>query len=238
MPDSDSVAATLKSVAAAYKSVLKRLYNNQLSAMGSKIKRAKLPVISPETGSWADSGVRSKPNAWLVEFRFDSDGKWNAGPPAVPHNKHWKRLGGSFNSGSPLQGVLARLIPVIQVPADPAEDVKFVDHPYWEWGLAFVFPSSPTFMSSGSSGATIDFDPITGKLSSTIDGKEFVEPYVAAGLFKLVPDNDPWSLGELHLTYGEATAALEEFINVDIAAPAESKRNDVAASSDSVAASA
>lgn len=211
MPDMESVAAARKSVAAAYKTWLKESYETQASEMGSKKTRDQLPEIDA-SGAWADVGIQSKPLAWIVEFFQDPAGMWKAG---VPQSNYPNRLGGSFNSKSPLQGVLSRVLPVVRTSDQPRATRP---HPYWEWALALVFPARPVFQTRGSSGGVIEFDPVTGRLWSPIDDEHFNQPYVDSALFKLVPDDEPWSAA-VGLTYGEATRALAEFVHVANASP-------------------
>lgn len=223
MADAQSVAAVRKSIAAGYKSLLKSSYGRQLSELGSKKKRAELPAISDETGTWAESGIRSKPLAWLVGFHYDAQaGLWRAGSTASPSNEHWRRLAGTFNAGSPLQGIITRVIPVFETPETYSgpEAPAFRPHPYWEWALVFVFPGRAVFADEGSSGATIDFDPATGELSSTIDGRKQVQNYVSSGLFKLLPDDESWdAFAPIETRYGQVSEALSSFINVNTSEP-------------------
>jgi len=211
MPSAETVAATRKKVAGAYKDWLKEAYETQLSEMGSKKTREHLPAIAPN-GAWADAGIQSKPLAWIVEFSKDANGAWAAG---LPPSNYPKRIGGSFNSKSPLQGVLSRILPVVRTIESPH---RTESHPYWEWALAFVFPGRPAFRTRGSSGGVIEFDPASGRLSSPVEGEEIVQPYVEAALFKLLPDEELWSK-EIGLTYADATEALTRLINVDYASP-------------------
>lgn len=220
MADMESVVVARKGVAAAYKDWLKEAYATQLSETGSKKTREQLPEIGP-AGAWADVGAQGKPLAWIVEFSQGADGKWNA---SLPASKYKNRLGGTFNWGSPLQGVVSRILPVVRTADDPRLTEP---HRYWEWAMAFVFPGRPTFETKGgSSGGTIDFDPTSGRLSSLVDGVDITQPYVASGLFKLVPDDETWNEA-VGLTYRDATEALERMINIDHAdAPQPSTADD------------
>jgi predicted transport protein len=211
MPDIYSVAAARKRVAAAYKDWLKESYDTQLSEMGSKKTRDQLPAISA-SGTWADVGIQSKPLAWIVEFYRDDDNTWKA---TLPASNHPHRLGGSFNSKSPLQGVLSRVLPVARTSDQPRSAEP---HPYWEWALSLIFPGRPVFQSRGSSGGVIELDPATGRLWSPIDDEKFIQPYVDSALFKLLPDDEKWS-PTIDLTYIDATRALADFIHVSNAAP-------------------
>lgn len=167
MADMASVADARKSVAAAYKDWLKETYSTQLSEMGRNTTRDKLPTIGPG-GAWSEVGIQSKPSAWIVELSRDDSGAWSA---SLPTSNYPKRLGGSFNSRSPLQGVLTRVLPVVRVSQEPRSAEP---HPYWEWALVFVFPGRPTFQAKGSSGEVIEFDPSTGRLSSPIEGESII----------------------------------------------------------------
>lgn len=211
MADVDSVAAARKRVAAAYKDWLKETYETQLSEMGSKKTRPNLPAID-EFGAWADTGHQSKPLAWILEFDQQSDGSWTVSRP--PSN-YPNRIGGSFNSRSPLQGVLSRILPVVRVSENPR---RCEQHEYWEWAMALVFPGRPTFRTTGTSGGVIEFDPVNGVLTSRISERDVHQPYVEAALFKLVPEDEQWS-PEVNLTYGEATEALARFVHVEYALP-------------------
>jgi hypothetical protein len=228
LPDVVSVAKARKKVATAYKSLLKSRYGRQLAEMGSKKTRAQLGEISYETGTWADGNDRSKPRAWLVDLTLDDATKhWVAGPGDSPANPHWKRLCGSFNTKSPLQGVLIRVLPVFSTPelGTGSDSQDYFDHPYWEWALAFVFPGAAVFVDAGSSGATIDFDPRSGTLTS----KDMQQEYVAAGLFKLVPDDDAFTIGGHTFTYGEISESLRAFMTISpiqVAPDAESSHGD------------
>ena len=207
MADMASVADVRKGVAAAYKDWLKETYSTQLSEMGRNTTRDKLPAIG-SSGAWAEVGIQSKPSAWIVEFSRDASGVWKA---SLPASNYPRRLGGSFNSKSPLQGVLSRVLPVVRVAEMPANSEP---HPYWEWALVFVFPGRPTFQAKGSSGGVIEFDPISGALSSPVEGDDIAQPYVESALFKLLPDEELWS-ANVELTYLQATKALAQFINVE-----------------------
>lgn len=214
-----SVADARKGVAAAYKDWLKETYSTQLSEMGRNTTRDKLPAVGPG-GAWAEVGIQSKPSAWIVEFSRDGLGAWTA---SLPASNYPKRLGGSFNSRSPLQGVLSRVLPVVRVSDEPP---RADPHPYWEWALVFVFPGLPAFQAKGSSGGVIEFDPATGRLSSPVEGEDIVQPYVESALFKLVPHDEKWS-DAIDLTYRQATDALGRFVNVEHAKPSdESAHND------------
>ncbi len=206
-----SVAEARKSVAAAYKDWLKESYSTQLSEMGRNTTRDMLPAIGPG-GAWAEVGIQSKPSAWIVKFSQDASGEWTA---SLPSSKYPRRLGGSFNSRSPLQGVLSRVLPVVRRADDPN---RAEPHPHWEWALVFVFPGRPTFQAKGSSGGVIEFDPISGGLSSPVDGEDIAQPYVESALFKLVPDDEKWS-SNLDFTYLQATQALARYIHVAHAEP-------------------
>lgn len=212
LPDSESVANARKKVGAAFTALLRDISDRQISQAGSKKTREQLPAISADTGVWRDDGVDSKPLAWLVHFVCDrGSGKWNAQLPNAPHAG---RLTGTFNTKSPLQGVLCRVIPVARIePMTDGAKPRFEPHPYWEWALAFVFPGLALFTEGGSSGATIDFDPTSGRLESTIEGHAIEQPYVSADLFALNARDDAWHIEGLELTYGEATAALAAMIN-------------------------
>ncbi|MDE2572539.1 MAG: hypothetical protein KGM44_08475 [bacterium] len=227
MPDTNSVADARKKVGAAYTALLKDVSDRQISQAGSKKTREQLPVISAETGVWRDNGIASKPLAWLVHFEYDLDaGAWKAHLPGVPYAT---RLTGTFNTKSPLQGVLCRVIPVAcmkEVGADAK--VQYDVHRYWEWALAFVFPDLAVFTEGGSSGATIDFNPSSGRLESIIEGCAIEQPYVSAALFELNPGDDVWSVGGLQLTYGEATNALRAIINVQPVTVASEEPEDEA----------
>jgi hypothetical protein len=221
MPDVDSVAEARKKVGAAYKGLLKGMFGRQLSEMGSKKIRTDLPEISAETGSWKDVGIRNKPLAWLVMFTYDdAERRWSAMPST---SNYPNRIGGSFNARSPLQGILSRIIPVLRLTPNDSKSAEesFHVHPYWEWAIAFVFPDLPVFSRMGSSGATIDFNPGDGMLSSTIDETIHNQPYVSASLFELAPPEDEWTNGSLRLTYTQATEALKKFINVQPVVPTE-----------------
>ncbi|MBC5805922.1 MAG: hypothetical protein GIX02_01280 [Candidatus Eremiobacteraeota bacterium] len=207
----ESVAKTRKRVAGAYKDWLKETYETQLSEMGSKKTRSQLPAIDV-SGAWADVGIQSKPLAWIVEFSRDVNGPWVA---SLPPSNYPNRLGGSFNSKSPLQGVLSRILPVARVSAAPRRTEV---HTYWEWAMAFVFPGRPAFQTKGSSGGVIEFDPASGRLWSPVEGAEIDQPYVESALFKLVPDGERWGAA-IDLTYGQATEALARFVHVSNATP-------------------
>ena len=227
MPDVATVAAARKRVATAYNDWLKKTYETKLSEMGSTKARGALPKIGPD-GAWADVGIQGKPLAWIVRFSQNAGGSWSA---SLPRSNYPYRLGGSFNARSPLQGVLTRVLPVVNVG-----DGRCVPHPYWEWALAFVFPGRPVFRDEGSSGAVIEYNPETGRLWSPINERQVDQPYVESGLFALVNRNDDWHptlealegqtplLGagnaSVHLTYGEATDALSGFLTVEHAPPA------------------
>jgi predicted transport protein len=213
MPDVESVAAARKKIAAVYKDWLKESYDTQLSEMGSKKTRDQLPPIDPATGAWADVGIQSKPLAWIVEFRRGTDG-WTA---ILPASNYPSRLGGSFNSKSPLQGVLSRILPVVRISDDPPVAEP---HLYWEWAMALVFPGRPVFQTRGSSGGVIEFNPSSGRLWSPVDEDEIDQPYVDSALFKLLADDERWS-DAVNLTYGEATSALARLIHVANAEPSE-----------------
>jgi predicted transport protein len=219
MSNMESVAAARKKVAGAYKDWLMETYETQLSEMGSKKTRHQLPAIDP-SGAWADVGIQSKPLAWIVEFWKDGNGSWVA---SLPHSNYPHRLGGSFNSRSPLQGVLSRILPVVRVSDTPRQTEP---HPYWEWAMALVFPGRPVFQATGSSGGVIEFDPSSGRLWSPVEGTEINQAYVESGLFKLVPDAERWS-GSIDLTYAEATEALAGLVHVNNSLPPE-EQNDVA----------
>jgi predicted transport protein len=218
MADMESVAVARKGVAAAYKDWLKETYSTQLSEMGRNTTRDKLPDIGPG-GAWAEVGIQSKPSAWIVEFSRDGSGAWTA---SLPQSNYPQRLGGSFNSRSPLQGVLSRVLPVVRVSDEPR---RAEPHAYWEWALVFVFPGRPAFQAKGSSGGVIEFDPVSGQLSSPVEGEDIKQPYVESGLFKLVPDDEHWS-NSVDLTYRDATEALSRLINVEHAAPPEEMLDD------------
>lgn len=218
MPDSESVANARKKVGAAFTALLRDISDRQISQAGSKKTREQLPAISADTGGWRDDGVDSKPLAWLVHFKYDGgSGGWRAHLPNAPHAR---RLTGTFNTKSPLQGVLCRVIPVARIePITEGGKPRFEPHPYWEWALAFVFPGLAVFTEGGSSGATIDFDPTSGRLESTIEGHAIEQPYVSADLFALNPRDDAWHIEGLVLTYEQATAALASMINTEPAVP-------------------
>jgi hypothetical protein len=205
--------------------LLNDISDRQISQAGSKKTREQLPEISTMTGNWKPDGVDGKPLAWLVHFHFNaSSGSWKA---VLPNATHAKRLTGTYNTKSPLQGVLCRIIPVVRIES-AASSVRFEAHPYWEWGLAFVFPGLALFVERGSSGATIDFDPRTGRLESTIDGRAVAQPYVTASLFELTPDSDVWKVDSGQLTYGDATKALTQLINITpvVTTPAGEEKNE------------
>lgn len=215
MPDAESVALARKKVGAAYTALLRDVSDRQISQAGSKKTREQLPEIAEETGLWKDEGVASKPLAWLIHFAYDRNAqKWRAYVPNAPHAR---RLTGTFNTKSPLQGVLCRLLPVMRI--DQEEPARYQAHPYWEWGLAFVFPDLAVFTEGGSSGATIDFDHNTGRLVSIVDTKEMEQPYVAAALFDLTSRDDALNFRGVNLTYGQASDELRSIITIAPVAP-------------------
>lgn len=218
MPDSESVANARKKVGAAFTAFLRDISDRQISQAGSKKTREQLPAISADTGGWRDDGVDSKPLAWLIHFVYDrASGKWKAQMPNAPHAR---RLTGTFNTKSPLQGVLCRVIPIARIePMTKDAKPRFEPHPYWEWALAFVFPGLAVFTEGGSSGATIDFDPTSGRLESTVEGRAIEQPYVSADLFALNTLDDTWRIDGLVLTYAQATDALAAMINTEPAVP-------------------
>lgn len=227
MADMKSVADLNRAVRSAYTALLKQMSadsDRQISGPGSKKTRDALPAISDRTGSWIDKTPDGKPPACLVHFVYDAAAsKWKA---QLSGAKHGNRIAGTFNTKSALQGIVGRIIPVMRVDPDPAvagSIPKYIPHDWWEWGLAFVFPDKAQFITEGTSGATLDLDFATGKLTSDVTTKKggqkvrttVEQPYVAAGLFKLVPDTETWSESSLNLTYAEATKALQELINVE-----------------------
>jgi hypothetical protein len=225
LPDVESIAIARKKVGAAFTALLKDISDRQICQAGSKKTREQLPAISADTGGWRDDGVDSKPLVWLIHFGYDRDANtWKAFLPAIPHAR---RLYGGFNTKSPLQGLLCRIIPVMRVEAGiGGANPHYEPHPYWEWALAFVFPDLAVFTEGGSSGATIDFDPTSGRLESTIGGQAVEQPYVSAGLFALNAPDDVWSVGDLVLTYGEATELLAAMVNVQPTLPSPSNEPD------------
>ena len=213
MADQKSVYDARRDVASEYNKWLRDSFGMKLSEQGRDTPRDKMPTIEVEFGRWADGDKRNKPPAWLIHFEKDAKGVWIA---KTSETNGFRRLAGGFNARSPLQGVYVRIIPLAR-EAELVENKRqpFETHPYWEWTLAFVFAGKAKVWASGSSGQTIDFDPVTGHLATDLAGKKVRQKYVSAALFALVPRDEQFS-NKISLTYGEASEALTTFVNFDI----------------------
>ena len=212
MSDKASVETARASVASAFNRQLKNEYNTRLNVQGSgdKEKARNLPPVDRDTGGWTED--EHKPPAWLVAFELDGD---TVGV-AETEGRRPHRLVGTYNCKSTsLQGVLARVIPLLKTIDGGVPDYQ--RHQYWEWALAFVFPGRATFVDAGSAAATLDFNPQTGSLSSTVKGRRFEQPYVFAALFGLVEPDDVWPdlSPETPLTYALATDLLRSFLHIN-----------------------
>lgn len=207
LSDQESVERAASAVASTFNRRLQTDYNRQLCVPGSgnQAKRRNPPPVDPETGAFAEEAA--KPPAGLIALEYDGRHLRARSVAGTYAN----RITGSYNAkvGS-LQGVLARLLPVLR---DTTSTNSYVRHPYWEWTLAFVFPDRATFFEKGSTGQTLDFDPTTGDLSATVGRTVYPQPYVYAALIGLVEPSEQWSPA-IGITYGEATEAISTYVNV------------------------
>ena len=208
--------AARKSAAASLRQALSRR-NLELSQCGVKTYTENLPAFDTTTGYWANpASVTPKPPRWL----FWLERQDNRVVASVPQAPGADRLG-FFNTAQGKVGAISvRVVPAIRMPSG---DWTF--YPPWEWMLFFVMPRP---LKAGSSGQVVDHfrpqegrfgylyntdenDPVTGRPKQAYE-----EPaYVAAGLFSLLPLNDPFAAQEgVSITYGEATEALQRLIEV------------------------
>lgn len=226
MADIESVRVARKQVVTAYNTLLKGTSGLKISEVGLKFKHEDLQIDSRQ-GVWTDNHLWTRNTVWLVNFQYDpTQALWVAGMRPAVHDNH-NRLTGSFNAGSPLQGLLVRTLPAIRttpigIDASTGTD-QWITHPYWEWSLVFVFPGEAVFSKrrtstarSGSSGTSLDLDLQNGVLTPNVGA--VAQPYVAASLFTLVADDDSYTVGEMPLRYADLTQALKSHIHV---APAE-----------------
>jgi hypothetical protein len=165
--------------------------------------------ISPTAGYWERSSVISKPSRLIVHFLQENDRVVAMMPP--------DNTNGNFayanTAKRPVSGLSVRILPVIKLA-----DAEFRPYPEWEWLLWYCFWPK---LRHGSSGQLFDgFDPTSGKF--TYMGHD--QPYIAAGLVTL---NEPTNefVDQEHnrrFTYGEATEALRDLIQVAPTPPAVS----------------
>ena len=191
-----------KEIGADLKKILDE-YNLVLRQCGSKKKDLEsCRPVNNRTGFWQNpSDATNKPLRWLVHLKFE-DGKVIAGPPDI----HGSRRIAFANTAQGTSGaVTTRIVPVIKVA-----DEEYVFYETWEWLLLHCFLPA---LAIGSSGQLFDrFDETTGRLDYM--GQE--QPYIAAALIALNEDDDLFASSKLPrpLTYGEATGAISDLINV------------------------
>jgi hypothetical protein len=215
--DNEPMDAARKSAASSVKLALSKR-NLELSQCGSSTFRETLPEFDSGTGYWAKpTSVTPKPPRWLFWLER-VDGQVVARVPEAPGVD---RLGFFNTAKGRVGGLFVRIVPAIRLPSG-----QWHLHLGWEWVLFFVMPRA---LKAGSSGQVVDhFRPEEGKFGylyntdeidpATNKSKQEYEepPYVAAGLFSLLPANDafqPDEPGAQPVTYGEATAALQSLIN-------------------------
>jgi hypothetical protein len=215
--DNEPMDAARKSAASSVKLALGKR-NLELSQCGSGTFRDTLPDFSPETGYWAKpTSVTPKPPRWLFWLER-VDGHVNARVPGAPGVD---RLGFFNTAKGRVGGIFVRLVPAVRLPSG-----LWHLHLGWEWVLFFVMPRA---LRAGSSGQVVDhfrpdegrfgylyntdaIDPVTKKSTQAYEEP----PYVAAGLFTLLPTDNafqPEEPGAQSFTYGEATSALQILIN-------------------------
>lgn len=213
--DNDAQDICRKSAASSVKAILSKR-GMDLTQCGVGVFREGLPEFDPATGYWAKpSAVTPKPPRWLFWLER-SDGVLKANVPDMPGSD---RLAYSNTAQGRVGGVFVRIIPAIRTA--PAQ---WTLHLGWEWVLFFIMPRP---LRPGSSGQLIDhFRPEEGRFGYLYKGDEiddatnkpkqiYEEPkYVFAGLFKLLGEDDAFSLGsdQTPITYGQATAALQDLI--------------------------
>ena len=216
-PDNQPMDIARKNAASSVKLALSKR-NLELSQCGSASFRDALPVFSTETGYWAKpTSVTPKPPRWLFWLE-QKGGKVIAHVPDAPGVD---RLGFFNTAKGRVGGIFVRVVPAVRLPSG-----QWHLHLGWEW-VAFFIMLRP--LRAGSSGQVVDhFRPGAGKFGylyntgeidpETKREKQAYEepPYVAAGLFALLPPEDTFQSSEPSaqpITYGEATQALQQLIN-------------------------
>ena len=215
--DNEPMDVARKSAASSVKLALSKR-NLEPSQCGSSTFRDTLPEFDPDTGYWAKpTSVTPKPPRWLFWLE-QAEGQVIARVPDAPGVD---RLGFFNTAKGRVGGIFVRLVPAIRLPSG-----QWHLHLGWEWVLFFVMPRA---LKAGSSGQVIDhFRPEEGKFGYLYNTKEIdpatnksrqedqEPPYVAAGLFSLLPTDNtfqPEEPGAFPATYGEATGALQSLIN-------------------------
>jgi hypothetical protein len=217
MADVDSVEAARNRVATAYNEWLKAAYGTIVSGLGSRTGRRDLDRRIGEDGAWTVE-FQAKALAWIPVFSRNDAGELEV---SLPRGGNPNLLGGSLNLSAKVQGIMARILPAFQLENGRAEV-----HPYWEWSLVFVFPSSAAARANSTSGNSVEYDHTSGELAVRARGTRTPERYLHAGLFRLVPGDDVWSQ-RLNFTYDAASAALGRFLNVTpVAAPERKDEGD------------
>ena len=216
--DNDPMDAARKSAASSVKQALSKR-NLYLSECGRGTRRDALPDFDTKTGYWGKPpSVTPKPPRWLFWLER-VNGRVIARVPDAPGVD---RLGFFNTAQGRVGGLFIRVIPAIHLDSG-----RWNLHLGWEWVLFFVMPRA---LKPGSSGQLVDhFRPEIGKFGylyntgeidpETKKSKQAYEepPYVAAGLFSLLPASDAFAAagsGVPLATYGEATNALQSLVNV------------------------
>lgn len=162
-------------------------------------------AINSTTGFWLEPNATTKPPRLLVHLEKMATGVEARLPNLLANGVI---AYANTHAGRKVALINIRVIPVVQVAPN-----TYSAYEEWEWLLWFCFFPP---LASGNSGEVFkNFNPAQG----TFEYQGRTQPYIAAGLVKLVADEDKFCYPNtdtpaLTITYGEATRAIAELINI------------------------
>jgi hypothetical protein len=196
--------ATRRNIASRVNQVLSE-FGLENSVSGGKFDDLR-QSISETTGYWSDGTFIAKPSRLIVHLEANA-GAVTAVLPELNDNGNFAYANTARRS---VGGLFVRVIPVVKVG-----EHKYKPYPEWEWILWYCFWPN---VKHGSSGQLFDgFNPRQG----TFTYMHEVQKYIAAGLVTLNRSEEQFTFPDsgLTITYGQATDALKNLIQVDVSIP-------------------